>query len=51
MLLEPVMDRITRILSALVAFDTVSHRSNLPLIAYVENYLAELGVASTRIPD
>ena len=51
MLLEPVTDRITRILSALVAFDTVSHRSNLPLIAYVENYLAELGVASTRIPD
>lgn len=51
MLLEPVMDRITRILSDLVAFDMVSHKSNLPLIAYVENYLTDLGVASTLIPD
>ena len=44
-------DRITRILTDLVAFDTVSHKSNLPLIAYIERYLADLGGASERILD
>ncbi len=51
MSLAPMTDRITRILTDLVAFDTVSHKSNLPLIAYVERYLAELGVESARILD
>ncbi|MEM9148180.1 MAG: acetylornithine deacetylase [Pseudomonadota bacterium] len=39
------------ILARLIAFDTVSHRSNLALIAWVEGYLAEHGVASHRVPD
>ncbi|MGL4810587.1 MAG: acetylornithine deacetylase [Beijerinckiaceae bacterium] len=39
------------ILSALVAFDTTSRNSNLPCIAWVENYLADLGVRSERVPD
>ena len=32
-----------------MCFDTTSHRSNLLLIEYIENYLASYGVASTRI--
>jgi len=39
------------ILARLVGFDTVSRNSNLELIAWVEQYLADHGVASTRIPD
>ena len=38
-------------LARLVAFPTVSTRSNLDLIAFVEDYLAGLGVASLRVPD
>lgn len=38
-------------LARLVAFPTVSDRSNLPLVDFVEEYLAGLGVASTRVPD
>lgn len=38
-------------LARLVAFDTVSHKSNLELIAFVEAYLAGWGVASIRIPN
>lgn len=44
-------DRIRKLLTDLVAFDTVSDRSNLPLIAYIENYLSSLGVAFERILD
>jgi acetylornithine deacetylase len=36
-------------LGALVAFDTTSRESNLPLIDWVENYLASFGVASIRV--
>ena len=39
------------ILDRLIAFDTVSHRSNLPLIQYVRDLLAEYGIACTLIPD
>ena len=38
-------------LARLVAFPTVSSRSNLDLIDFVEGYLAGLGVASLRVPD
>ncbi len=44
-------ERIRNLLSDLVGFDTVSDRSNLPLIAYVENYLASFGVGSRRFVD
>jgi acetylornithine deacetylase len=37
------------ILERLVAFDTTSAKSNLPLVAFVETYLRERGVASTRV--
>jgi acetylornithine deacetylase len=39
------------LLARLVAFDTVSDRSNLDLIAFVEAYLASWGVASLRLPN
>jgi acetylornithine deacetylase len=42
--------RTIEVLSALVAFDTTSRNSNLPLIAWVEDYLDRLGVAHERIP-
>lgn len=39
------------ILAQLVAFDTTSRNSNLPLIEYVETYLAGYGVQSRRVYD
>ncbi|MCA6123564.1 acetylornithine deacetylase [Bradyrhizobium sp. WSM 1704] len=44
-------DRIRKLLADLVAFDTVSDRSNLPLIDHVEKYLASHGVSGQRIVD
>jgi len=40
-----------RILADLVGFDTTSRNSNLPLIDYVDSYLAMHGVVSQRIHD
>jgi acetylornithine deacetylase len=39
------------LLRALVGFDTTSSKSNLALIAFVEDYLKGHGVASTRVPS
>jgi acetylornithine deacetylase len=39
------------LLERLVGFDTVSSKSNLPLVDSVEAYLAEIGVAFTRVPN
>ncbi len=44
-------DRIRKLLADLVGFDTVSDRTNLPLIAHIESYLAALSVKSERIVD
>ena len=44
-------EKVIEILERLVAFDTESSRSNLPLIDYIEWYLRDLGVASTRMPN
>jgi len=44
-------ERIRGLLSDLIAFDTVSDRSNLPLIAYIERYLASFGITGRKIPD
>jgi acetylornithine deacetylase len=38
------------LLARLVAFDTTSAKTNIPLIAFVESYLAEYGIASHRVP-
>lgn len=40
-----------QVLDTLVGFDTTSHRSNLPLIEWVENYLDSFGVAHKRLPN
>jgi len=42
---------VVDLLSELVAFDTTSDRSNLPLIAFVEDYLSRHGVTSRRVPN
>jgi len=39
------------ILVDLIAFDSVSSRSNLPVIEWIERFLGERGVASRRYPD
>lgn len=44
-------DRIRNVLADLVGFDTISDRSNLPLIAHIESYLASFGITSERIVD
>ena len=38
-------------LAKLVSFDTVSSRSNLPLIEFVESYLQSWNVPYVRVPD
>jgi acetylornithine deacetylase len=44
-------ERIRKILSDLVGFNTVSDRSNLPLIDYIEKYLADFGIHGRRLLD
>ncbi|MEQ1652725.1 MAG: acetylornithine deacetylase [Hyphomicrobium sp.] len=39
------------LLARLVAFDTTSHKSNLALIAFVEDYLLQHGIVSVRVPS
>jgi acetylornithine deacetylase len=39
------------LLARLVAFDTTSAKSNLELIAFVEDYLKREGIAATRVPS
>ena len=38
------------LLARLVAFDTTSHKTNIPLIDFVEDYLAGHGIESQRVP-
>ena len=45
------LEQAADILSRLIAFDTESSKSNLDLIAWVEAYLAGLGIASLRVPN
>ena len=44
-------DRVRQLLADLVSFDTVSDRTNLPLIAHIESYLATFGIQGERIVD
>jgi acetylornithine deacetylase len=43
--------RVIEILSSLVAFDTTSRNSNLPIIGWIEGLLAPLGFSCERIYD
>lgn len=45
------IEGVIAVLSRLVAFDTVSRNSNLPLIDWVEDYLRALGFTLDRLPD
>ena len=38
-------------LAKLVSFNSISHNSNLPLLDFIEEYLADYGIASTRVYD
>jgi acetylornithine deacetylase len=44
-------ERIRKLLAELIAFDTVSDRSNLDLIAHIETYLGSFGIAGRRFVD
>jgi len=48
---EALAQRSIEILARLVAFDTTSRDSNLPLIAFVEAELEKLGVTGRRTPN
>jgi acetylornithine deacetylase len=41
----------TELLARLVRFDTTSHKSNLQLVRFVEDYLAQHGIASNLVPN
>ena len=44
-------DTALDILEKLIAFETISDRSNLYLIAWVESYLTDLGATTHRVPS
>ena len=44
-----IATRGKKLLADMVGFDTVSHRSNLELIAYIEDYFKNLDIATERI--
>ena len=46
----PTLGSAKELLARLVAFDTTSVKTNIPLIEFVEAYLAEHGVQSQRVP-
>ena len=47
----PKTDEARRLLDRLVAFPSVSRDSNLPLVHFVESYLAGHGITSVRVPN
>lgn len=48
---HPLLAEATAHLARLIAFDTVSHRSNLELIEHVAAHFSALGADLTRLPD
>ena len=48
--MAPPVAAAKELLARLVAFDTTSHKSNLPLCGFVEGYLRRHGVDSVRVP-
>ncbi len=41
----------TELLARLVSFDTTSHKSNIALVRFVEDYLAQHGIACELVPN
>ena len=48
---DDIKTRAISLLERLVAFDTESDKTNLPLIDFVEDYLRAEGVATLRAPN
>src|SRR5215470_474305 len=48
--MSPTQRTVKELLARLVGFDTTSAKTNIPLIEFVEGYLAEQGIASRRVP-
>jgi hypothetical protein len=48
--MSPSVSTAKELPARLVAFDTTSHKTNIPLIDFVEAYLAKHGVKSHRVP-
>src|SRR6516164_3797338 len=48
--MSPGVSTVKALLARLVGFDTTSAKTNIPLIEFVEGYLAEHGIASRRVP-
>ncbi|MBX9926365.1 MAG: acetylornithine deacetylase [Hyphomicrobiaceae bacterium] len=48
--MKPPVYSALELLDRLVAFDTTSHKSNLPLIRFIEDYLAQNRIASQLVP-
>ncbi|QTD55033.1 acetylornithine deacetylase [Parasphingorhabdus cellanae] len=46
---NPLLHSSLSILDSLISFDTTSRNSNLELIEWVENYLAQYGINATRV--
>jgi acetylornithine deacetylase len=49
--MKPPVYSPLELLERLVAFDTTSHKSNLALIRFVEDYLAQFRIASRLVPS
>jgi acetylornithine deacetylase len=50
-MMTPLAESALAILDRLIAFDTVSRNSNLPLVAYVSDYLTGHGIAHDVLPS
>ena len=48
--MTPPVAATKELLARLVAFDTTSHKTNVPLVRCVEDYLRQCGVDSVRVP-
>jgi acetylornithine deacetylase len=48
--MAPTVTAARELLARLVAFDTTSHKTNIPIIRFVEDYLRGHGVESVRVP-
>ena len=48
---HPLLPRTLAHLERLIAFDTVSRRPNLPLVAYLEETLTAAGLTCSRVPS
>jgi acetylornithine deacetylase len=49
--MSPSVSTAKELLARLIAFDTTSHKTNIPLIDFVEMYLAGHGITSHRVPS